>query len=441
MPSPIQRGTAAAGTLTGTTLASGVTASSLTSFGSSPTLIGNPVAPTQASSDNSTRLATTAYVTTGIANAIAGVNPAVAVQAATTAAGDTSGFTYSNGVSGIGATLTGPTANVAVTVDGYTFTALGQRLLVKNDTQSPSGAFNGVYYVTTLQAPAIKPILTRALDYDMPSDINNTGAIPVVNGTVNTNTSWLLTSSVATVGTDPLTYVQFSINPSTILYSGGPLGTPSSGTATNLGGTAASLTAGNATKWTTGRTVSITGDVTYTSGSLDGSGNVTGAGTVANVPAAATHGTDLTAVPTDTGGWNTYVVTGSNYTNATNGFTDIVVTGTLSNSTLYEFEFVGQAQCSGSGGLAFAFHGAGTGTAATGSVAAQYGTTPMGTTGPDGSWGTVGTGTTKNATFAHGFATTTSTGMATLSIQGKSITNTQTTTVFIGSVLRVRRAS
>jgi len=176
-------------------------------------LAGNPTTTTQATTDNSTRIATTAYTTTAIANAVAGVNPAVAVQAATTAAGDTSAYVYNNGVGGIGATLTGPTANVAVTVDGFTFTALGQRLLVKNDTQSPSGAFNGVYYVTTLQGIAIKPVLTRALDYDQPSDINNTGAIPVVNGTVNASTSWLLTSAVATVGTDPLTYTQFSATP------------------------------------------------------------------------------------------------------------------------------------------------------------------------------------------------------------------------------------
>lgn len=181
----------------------------------SPTF-SNPTVGTQATTDNSTLAASTAYVTTAINNAIAGVNPAVAVQAATTAASDTSGFTYNNGVSGVGATFTG-TTNTAITIDGFTFTALGQRLLVKNDTQSPSGAFNGVYYVTQVQTGILPPILTRALDYDTPSDMNNTGAIPVVNGTANANTSWLLTSTVVTVGTTPLTYVQFSLAPSSIV--------------------------------------------------------------------------------------------------------------------------------------------------------------------------------------------------------------------------------
>ncbi len=140
-------------------------------------------------------------------NATAGINPAVAVQAATTAAGDTSGFTYNNSASGIGAFFTG-SVNTAITIDGYTFTALGQRLLVKNDTQSPSGAFNGIYYVTQVQTAILAPILTRALDYDQSSDINNTGAIPVINGTVNGTTQWVLTSSVTTVGTDPLTFTK-----------------------------------------------------------------------------------------------------------------------------------------------------------------------------------------------------------------------------------------
>ena len=177
---------------------------------------------TQASGDSSTKAASTAFV----AAALSGVNPAVAVQAATTAAGDTSGFTYNNGAFGIGATFTG-SVNTAITIDGFTFTAVGQRLLVKNDTQSPSGAFNGVYYVTQIQTSLLAPILTRALDYDQPSDINNTGAIPVINGTVNGSTSWVLTSQVTTVGTSPLTYAQFSYNPSTLVQTSRNINTTS----------------------------------------------------------------------------------------------------------------------------------------------------------------------------------------------------------------------
>ena len=182
---------------------------------SGPTMT-NPIVGTQSQGDGSTKAASTSYVDVAVANAIAGVNPAIAVQAATTSASNTSGFTYNNGVSGVGATFTG-SVNTAVTIDGYTFTAVGQRLLVKNDTQSPSGAFNGVYSLTQLQTGILAPVFTRAADYNTPTSINNTGAIPVVNGTVNSTTSWLNTAQVVTVGTTPLVYVEFSRNPADYL--------------------------------------------------------------------------------------------------------------------------------------------------------------------------------------------------------------------------------
>lgn len=209
-------------TLEGVT-STGATGTGLLVFGTSPAiaLASASTAVTQSAGDNTTAVATDAFVTTAIANAIAGVNPAVAVQVATTAAGDTSGLTYVH-VAGIGDTFTGA-INTAITIDGHTL-VLGDRVLVKNDTQTSPGAvsagtFNGVYSVTTIQTVAVAPILTRALDYDTPSDINNTGAIPVVLGTANADTSWILTSSIAAVGTgsNALTYVQFSLAPSTIV--------------------------------------------------------------------------------------------------------------------------------------------------------------------------------------------------------------------------------
>lgn len=148
-------------------------------------------------------------------NVAAGINPAVAVQAATTSASDTSGLTYTH-VAGIGDFFTGSN-NTPITADGYTFTAVNQRILIKNDTQSPSGAYNGVYYVTQIQTAILPPILTRALDYDTPSDINYTGTIPVVNGTVNGTTSWVQTALISTVGTDPLVFVKFTRNPADYL--------------------------------------------------------------------------------------------------------------------------------------------------------------------------------------------------------------------------------
>jgi hypothetical protein len=226
-------GDAYGGTNADSSSATGVAQVSSGTWSFSTALANGTTATTQSALDNSTKVSTTAYTDAAVATAVAGINPAVAVQAATTSASNTSTYTYNNGVAGVGATFTAGSNNVALTVDGYTFTALGQRLLVKNDTQSPSGAFNGVYYVTQLQTSLLPVILTRALDYDQPSDINNTGAIPVINGTVNAATTWIQTAQVVTVGTTPLVYVQFSYNPSSIVttFSGGTTGlTPSSAT-------------------------------------------------------------------------------------------------------------------------------------------------------------------------------------------------------------------
>lgn len=170
---------------------------------------GSITVPTRSQSDSSANAANTSYVDTAVANGIAGVNPAVAVAAATTAV--LPAVTYSNGASGIGATLTQNSA-AALTVDGYTV-LLADRLLIK--TQA-SPAQNGIYTVTTLGTALIPFVLTRALDFDTPSNMNSTGAIPVVNGTVNGTTQWVLTSKITTVGTDAVTFTKFSSSPSSV---------------------------------------------------------------------------------------------------------------------------------------------------------------------------------------------------------------------------------
>lgn len=191
------------------------TGTGLAVFSVSPALTGTPTAPTPSAGDSSTTLPTTAFVATAIANAVAAANPATSVLAASTSSQT---GTYSNGASGIGATFT-ITATGAYILDGTSISTIGQRVLLKNQ----SSAFqNGVYTATVVGTIAVSPVFTRALDYDQSSDINNTGAIFVQTGTANILTSWLLTSTVTTVGTDALNYSQSSSNPSNLVTAVSP---------------------------------------------------------------------------------------------------------------------------------------------------------------------------------------------------------------------------
>lgn len=314
--------------VTGHLLLEGVTSTGATGtgnlvFGTSPTLttavLGSSTATTQSQLDGSTKVSTTAYVDTAVANAIAAVNPAMAVQCATTAAGDTSSLTYIH-VAGIGDTFTG-SLNTAITIDGHTL-VLSDRVLIKNDTQtSPgsvsAGVFNGIYLVTTIQTVGVAPVLTRALDYDTPSDINNTGAIPVILGTVNATTSWLLTSSISAVGTgtNVLTFTQFSRSPTAVLSP--TLG--GTGIANNSASTI-TITGSFGTTFTVSGTTSVT---LPTSGTLVSS-VTTGSGVSATNTAGALAFTLGAITPTTVNGntftTGTYTLTGTaaktlNFTN------------------------------------------------------------------------------------------------------------------------------
>ncbi len=161
-------------------------------------LTGNPTSTTQAVGDATTDIATDSHV----AAALASLNPAVAVQAATIAVLSNTPV-YANGSAGVGATLTAGSFG-ALTIDGYAV-LLNDRVLIKNQ----GSAFqNGVYTLTTLGTGGVDYILTRATDYNSTTNINYTGTIPVLQGSTLAVTGWNLQTQVAAIGTDPLNYTQ-----------------------------------------------------------------------------------------------------------------------------------------------------------------------------------------------------------------------------------------
>jgi len=106
--------------------------------------------------------------------------------------------TYSNGTSGVGATLTLSAGLSAI--DGHTLTN-GDRILVKNQATQ---AHNGMYVRTSAT------VLTRASDFDTAAEIGGGDFTFVENGTVYGNTGWVQTVEVTTVGTDNIIWQQFS---------------------------------------------------------------------------------------------------------------------------------------------------------------------------------------------------------------------------------------
>jgi hypothetical protein len=115
--------------------------------------------------------------------------------------------TYSNGTSGVGATLTNSGTQAALTIDSRVLT-VGDRVLVKDQT---TGLQNGFYKVTTVGSVSSNWVLTRTVDADEASEITPGAFTFVEEGTVGGNNGYVCTNVGAiTVGTTAITFVQFS---------------------------------------------------------------------------------------------------------------------------------------------------------------------------------------------------------------------------------------
>src|ERR1019366_1776824 len=131
-----------------------ITNAGVTAIKSSVALAGSPTTTTQSSSDSSTNIATTAFVQNVVGAITAGLDDRPSCRVATTAALTA---TYSNGSSGVGATLTNSGTKSAISIDGVAL-AVNDRVLVKNQA---TAAQNGIYTVTTVGSGAVNWVLTR----------------------------------------------------------------------------------------------------------------------------------------------------------------------------------------------------------------------------------------------------------------------------------------
>lgn len=129
------------------------------------------------------------------------------VRAATTA---NLTSTYSNGTSGVGATLTNSGTQAALVIDGVTL-ATNDRVLIKDQT---TGFQNGIYVVTNTGSVSTNWVLTRATDTDSNSPTVEVGPgmfVFVEEGTSNADNGFVCTTNGAiTIGTTAISWAQFS---------------------------------------------------------------------------------------------------------------------------------------------------------------------------------------------------------------------------------------
>lgn len=156
----------------------------------------NGATPTSSSS-----LATKGYVD----SVAQGLSPKPSAVVATTAG--LPAYTYNNGSSGVGATLTA-SSNGTLTIDGHAVAA-NEYVLVKDEISS-NAPYNGLYKCTTAGDVTHAYVLTRAVEMDTTTEF--VGAyLYIEQGTTNSGRQYACTNtSNPTVGSTNITFSQIN---------------------------------------------------------------------------------------------------------------------------------------------------------------------------------------------------------------------------------------
>jgi len=209
-------------------------------------------------------------------------DPTNALDAATKGYVDNAitGITWKNAVKA--ATTANITLSGTQTIDGIALVA-NDRVLVKNQSTATQ---NGIY---TVAAGA----WSRATDANLSAEIWGSAVYVQSGGTANGGTQWANSNTTSPViGTDNITFGQVA---GSGVYTNGS-GLSLTGNVFSLNTTLTGLTsvsstsfvgaltgnASTATSLVTGRTISGTGEATFTTGAFDGTGNVSGTVTLTN---------------------------------------------------------------------------------------------------------------------------------------------------------------
>lgn len=151
---------------------------------------------------------TNKYTLSEIFNWMLSAQGLVTYQACRVATTASLSATYANGASGVGATLTNNSTLVPLVIDGVTMLA-GDRVLV---WQQAAPADNGIYFVSNNGSTSSAWVLTRATDYNTPAKIVQNGVVTVNQGTTYAGILFQETAAGPfTIGTSPITFVEYSI--------------------------------------------------------------------------------------------------------------------------------------------------------------------------------------------------------------------------------------
>ena len=188
--------------------------------------------------------------------------------------------TYDNGTSGVGATLT--TTGSFTTIDGVNVASAGFRILVKNEANA---AHNGIYTYTS------GTVLTRATDFNTPTEMAGGDFTFVQQGTLYNDTGWVMPDPVTTVGTTAVNWTQFS-----------GAGTYTAGTGLSLAGTQFSISNTTVTAGSYGNGDTIATFTVNSQGQLTAAANVSVTANAANLTgttlASTINSSNLTSVGT-----------------------------------------------------------------------------------------------------------------------------------------------
>jgi len=335
--------------------ASGVLVGGTTpSFSTTPTLTGTnfTAIPNSALSNNAVTIGTTAISLGATSLTLAGLtsvtltqDPTLALQAATKQYVDglvASGIhfhqpvrvesptnlnaTYSNGSSGVGATLTNAGAQAALVIDGVTVNVADRVLIYQQTTQTQ----NGIYVVTSVGSGSTNWVLTRSSDantyvINSANGLSEGSTVFVQEGATGAGETYTCnTSGVITFGTTNITFAQIS---SAQIYSAG-VGLTLTGTqfslttpvATTLGGT------GLTTYGAANRAIYSSGATTLVAGTLPTAAGGTG-------HTSYTDGQILIGKSSD-GTLDKATLTAGTGISITNGSASITITNTAPNQVV-----------------------------------------------------------------------------------------------------------